>query len=90
MLVTWDATQNKYRAWRFETFPLDKNMEAEFRLDGPEMVTKWVDDNADGTKTIARNRYKCVSKNKLVITSTAQTGNQPEERLGTLAGTRRK
>ena len=90
MLVTWDAMENRYRAWRFETLPLDKNIEAEFRFEGPEMVTEWVDDNADGTKTIARNRYKWISKNKLEITSSAQTGNQPEKRLGILVGKRRK
>lgn len=90
MLVTWDPTERKYRAWRFETLPIGRKNEAEFRFEGTEMITEWVYDNEDGSKTTARNRYHWVSKDRLEILSTMKAGDQPERQLGVLVGSRRR
>ena len=90
MLVTWDKAAQKYRAWRFQTLPVDKENEAEFRFEGDEMITEWAFTRQDGTRGAARNRYKFASKDTIEIVSTVQIGNEPEKRIGTFVGTRQR
>lgn len=72
MLITWDATLDRYRVWRFETVPQSPpgTVEAEGWFEGDVFVMQWRDVRGpDGGRGIFRNRMRMDGPDRLVIES---------------------